>query len=586
MKFLNKINPQTGYFLFSVLILWLILVLYSIGLEYKLQIFYNLIYYIGDACLIFSPLWLLGRNSRWYSVPAVWLISIYLVASAVYYRYWGELLPLVSIFDTSNWNHFVFEGTWHKIGWCDVAIIAIATIYTVLSFVCKARITSGSALAYRHRIIGFFGSVMVWVSAMVLDYIHMIRYTRWFNNEFHTEVVYNLDTHLETRIRPSAVVGSRFSFNSGLVCYLIRQFNYLRLAHSGLKLSDEQAKEIEEIISRQSSMTALTDSTTAGIMSGNKDKNLIFIIVESLNAEEISHKIDGQSITPVLDSLISAQGTVAATFMMPQIKSGGSSDGQLIYNTGLLPIESGITVQTYDKNKYHSLAELLNKRHSAEFIGEEGYTWNHRSTTKAYGYDRLYEQNDIKAAGLYRQKRGDDHAILTFAVRNIKALPQPFFAEITTLSMHFPFDDEGALGVKDSNEINNTEQRYYMSLRYFDSELKLFLDELKRLKIYDNSIIVIASDHDMDFKNHIRGSLPICFIALNTGITKHITARTWQADVFPTILDIMGVDSTAGYRGLGHSLLSDSIPERDDDYWATVRGISDRIIRSDYFNRN
>ena len=125
-----------------------------------------------------------------------------------------------------------------------------------------------------------------------------------------------------------------------------------------------------------------------------------------------------------------------------------------------------------------------------------------------------------------------------------------------------------------------------MSLRYFDSELKLFLDELKRLKIYDNSIIVIASDHDMDFKNHIRGSLPICFIALNTGITKHITARTWQADVFPTILDIMGVDSTAGYRGLGHSLLSDSIPERDDDYWATVRGISDRIIRSDYFNRN
>lgn len=333
-------------------------------------------------------------------------------------------------------------------------------------------------------------------------------------------------------------------------------------------------------------MTALTDSTTAGIMSGNKDKNLIFIIVESLNAEEISHKIDGQSITPVLDSLISAQGTVAATFMMPQIKSGGSSDGQLIYNTGLLPIESGITVQTYDKNKYHSLAELLNKRHSAEFIGEEGYTWNHRSTTKAYGYDRLYEQNDIKAAGLYRQKRGDDHAILTFAVRNIKALPQPFFAEITTLSMHFPFDDEGALGVKDSNEINNTEQRYYMSLRYFDSELKLFLDELKRLKIYDNSIIVIASDHDMDFKNHIRGSLPICFIALNTGITKHITARTWQADVFPTILDIMGVDSTAGYRGLGHSLLSDSIPERDDDYWATVRGISDRIIRSDYFNRN
>lgn len=533
-----------------------------------------------------SPMWFLERKSRWYSVPVVWLISIYLMASAVYFKYWSNLLPLVSIFDSSNWNHFVFESAWHKINWRDVVIILVAAIYTVLSFVCKTKAPTKSSLPNKYRIIGFFGSIMMWMFAIFVDYMHMVRYTRWFNNEYATESTCNLDSYLNGRIEPSVIADSSSSFNSGLVWYLARQFSYIRLSHNRLDLSKEQTEEIKEALSRQSATSALTDSVTACIMSDNKDKNLIFIIVESLNAEEIGHKIDERSITPILDSLINAQGTIAATFMMPQIKSGGSSDGQLIYNTGLLPVESGITVQQYDKNRYHSLAEILNKTHSAEFIVEDGNLWNHRSTTKSFGYDKLFEMNDLKTAGLYRNENGADHAIFTFALRHLKDMPLPFYAEITTLSMHYPFDDKGIAGLENGLANINTEQRYQLSLKYFDSELGLFLNNLKRLGLYDNSIIIIASDHDTEYKVNIRGKRPICFIALNTGITKHITTRTWQADVFPTILDIMGVDSTAGYRGLGHSLLSDSIPERDDDYWATVRGISDRIIRSDYFNRN
>ena len=586
MKFLNRINLQSGYIIFSVFTLWLILILYTIDIGLNVRLFYNVIYFIGDACLILSPMWFLERKSRWYSVPVVWLISIYLMASAVYFKYWSNLLPLVSIFDSSNWNHFVFESAWHKINWRDVVIILVAAIYTVLSFVCKTKAPTKSSLPNKYRIIGFFGSIMMWMFAIFVDYMHMVRYTRWFNNEYATESTCNLDSYLNGRIEPSVIADSSSSFNSGLVWYLVRQFSYIRLSHNRLDLSKEQTEEIKEALSRQSATSALTDSVTACIMSDNKDKNLIFIIVESLNAEEIGHKIDERSITPILDSLINAQGTIAATFMMPQIKSGGSSDGQLIYNTGLLPVESGITVQQYDKNRYHSLAEILNKTHSAEFIVEDGNLWNHRSTTKSFGYDKLFEMNDLKTAGLYRNENGADHAIFTFALRHLKDMPLPFYAEITTLSMHYPFDDKGIAGLENGLANINTEQRYQLSLKYFDSELGLFLNNLKRLGLYDNSIIIIASDHDTEYKVNIRGKRPICFIALNTGITKHITARTWQADVFPTILDIMGVDSTAGYRGLGHSLLSDSIPERGNDYWATVRGISDRIIRSDYFNRN
>ena len=372
----------------------------------------------------------------------------------------------------------------------------------------------------------------------------------------------------------------------GATMYFVRQIRNAATINTRIELTHEQIEEIEKTLSDQARLNTLTDTVAAELTRCNKDKNLIFIIVESLNSQAIGHLMNGRSITPTLDSLLKTPGTIASTDMIPQIKSGGSSDGQLIYNTGLLPIESDMTVLQFDKNQYPSLAKLLKKKHSVEFIVESGGVWNHVATNAAFGYNRLYEKRDLESAGLCREGNGDDNAVFTFALNTIKNIPQPFYAEITTLSMHFPFADTGVPEFRNGVTDIDIEQRYYLSLKYFDSELNRFLDGLKRLGLYDNSVIVIASDHDVDYKDNANRKKPICFMALNTGVTKRVTTRTWQSDVFPTVLDIMGVDTGGGYRGLGRSLLSDSIPERDDAYWAPVRTMSDRIIRSDFFNRN
>ena len=110
MKSLNKINPQVGFNLLSIFVLWLILILFSVSVGYEMRVTYNITYFIGDAFLLCSPMWLMGRKGRWYAVAIIWILSILLIASALYYRYWGDLLPLSAIFNTSNWNHFVFEG--------------------------------------------------------------------------------------------------------------------------------------------------------------------------------------------------------------------------------------------------------------------------------------------------------------------------------------------------------------------------------------------------------------------------------------------------------------------------------------------
>lgn len=573
MKFLNKINPQTGFNLLSIFVLWLIFILFSVSVGYEMRVTYNITYLIGDAFLLCSPMWLMGRKGRWYAVAIIWILSILLIASALYYRYWGDLLPLSAIFNASNWNHFVFEGAIPHISWLDVVIIAIAAAYTVLAV--RFKVPVHAALSLRSRLIAFFGAIMAWLLTVCVCYVHKQRYSNANGIDYGISQFIDSNTGV-------FVFNNYQKFHDGAFLYLVQQFRNAITVNGHLELSDPESDEIAQMLARQSRLSALSDSVTAGIARQNKDKNLIFIIVESLNGPAVGHRINGKSVTPVMDSLINAPGTITSTDMHPQISSGGSSDGQLIYNTGLLPVATGMTVQQYGENNYPSLAKLLNRKYSAEFIVEDGSIWNHHITNKSYGYDKLYDTNDLQAAHLYEKEIGGDAAVLRFAFQKIKDLPRPFFAEIVTLSMHFPFNDEGVPGINN----NDIEQRYYISLKYFDWELGKLLANLKQSGLYDNSVIVIASDHDMGLHQSKSGDTPICFMALNTGVTKRITARTWQSDVFPTVLDIMGVDTGGGYRGLGHSLLSDSIPQRDDAYWAPVRTVSDRIIRSDYFNRN
>lgn len=133
---------------------------------------------------------------------------------------------------------------------------------------------------------------------------------------------------------------------------------------------------------------------------------------------------------------------------------------------------------------------------------------------------------------------------------------------------------------------------------YFDTQLGLFLDHLKRSGVYDESVIVIASDHNMRLSgDEESGKSPIVFIALNAGITKMIDYPVGQIDVFPTILDLMGVEDCS-WRGLGISMFNSEnrsavdvngvlhgkstpeIDQRKKDAW----DISDMIIRSNYFD--
>ena len=120
-------------------------------------------------------------------------------------------------------------------------------------------------------------------------------------------------------------------------------------------------------------------------------KNLILIIVESLNSWVVNNEYASREITPVLNRLLKEDGTVYCLDMTSQVREGYSSDGQLIYNTGLLPAANCATAVRYGDNRFIGIADVLPDYHSFEVIVESGKYWNHRVTTHSYGYDSLYE---------------------------------------------------------------------------------------------------------------------------------------------------------------------------------------------------
>lgn len=348
------------------------------------------------------------------------------------------------------------------------------------------------------------------------------------------------------------------------------------------KLSDSDRTIIERHLKEKSrSSDCISDSID------NRNKNVIFIIVESLNSWVIGKKYGPQSIsyTPTLDSLINNPSTIYNLNIKSQVKNGMSSDGQLMYNTGLLPLRNDVVVGAFGNNRFPSLAEQLDKPVSFEVIYETPRLWNHDVTTKSYHYDSLYSQRDIMGYADENGWEGKDGLLFRFAFDKIKETTVPFFCEVTTLSMHAPFKDERATyaaSIDSLKDINETHRSYLRCVNYFDTQLGIFLNKLKTTNIYDNSLIIIASDHDLTFhdKGIPEGKSEIAFIALNTGLKKGKLRNAEQIDVYPTILDLCSVRNPKfGWRGMGRSMLSDATSPSTTHDW----DISEKIIKSNYF---
>ncbi|MBQ8628649.1 MAG: sulfatase-like hydrolase/transferase [Prevotella sp.] len=149
--------------------------------------------------------------------------------------------------------------------------------------------------------------------------------------------------------------------------------------------------------------------------------------------------------------------------------------------------------------------------------------------------------------------------------------------------MHGPYDKcvEHGFTLRDKS-LPEQYKNYLVNCHYMDKQIEGYINELKKKGVYDNSVIVIASDHDahpwaLGMEGKLSTNLPLYII--NGGVDK---TEAWQGecnqvDVYTTLADILGIQE---WRGLGHTLLRKGYKNSVTD---KTFEISELIIRSNYF---
>ncbi|MDE6454137.1 MAG: LTA synthase family protein [Muribaculaceae bacterium] len=574
MKYLQRFVSAHAATLFGILV-WLLLSMELLALHKAIRtdfVFVHTVMSLSECALIMLPYWWLRGRMRAAVLVLAWGFSILMLCEIIYYRFWNQLIPLNLFSQAANANGILLGSAIGKLRRADLMFAAGAVVPTALYCLpAVRRAVTGEKYTLRMRIGTTALICLAFATVQVAAARRVLR-----------------DDHHRPHDFINAVRSICHEYAAPNAFHVLRHYTNF----SWFGLLPQYIMEISDHIRAEGEFT-LTDSERAGIsryLSGheacpireNRGKNLVFIIVESLDAEVIGLTVNGAEITPVMNALAADSTSLCSTAMLTQAGIGVSSDGQLIYNTGLLPLRRQPAAANIvpELDRLPAFASRFDDSYTCVAVfTDDGVGWNKNAAYGRYGYDRVITSDAYKP--LMQAAAGPDGALLQYAAALADTLAQPFYMQLLTIQMHDPYVDKGFRPAADysGTGISAERQRYLNCTAEFDRELGRFIDSLRHSGLWDNTVLAIASDHC---------SIPIIkadgepgrivFIAAGCGRGMRVEHTTQQVDVFPTLLDIMGVDSD--YRGVGRSMLCAASAGTSDTRRASV---SDSILRSDYF---
>lgn len=301
----------------------------------------------------------------------------------------------------------------------------------------------------------------------------------------------------------------------------------------------------------------------------------IIILVESLEAWAVRPEV-----MPNVCNLLN-QPSFFATRVKNQARAGGSADGQMIVNTGLLPIKEDAVCFRFPLNAFPTYP----KGKSAILIPHSIEVWNQMYMSPAYGYDTTV----ICSA--------EDSLLFAKAV---ELLDEGYdMMQIVTMTSHAPFSAGKSVDISVSEAMPTMMHDYLGCLKLTDYGIGILLNRIQQDSTLNDITIVITGDHTVFppdkrksytaicEENNVNYSVGEAFVPLIISsplIDENIeyTDTCYQMDIFPTVMSSMGYDDNY-WKGLGVSLLHIHEERVMDETEAF--NMSDKLIRANYFNK-
>ncbi|HEY4622909.1 MAG TPA: LTA synthase family protein, partial [Solibacillus sp.] len=521
-----------------------------------------LLFFYGLSLFFKSP-----KAQNRYIVGGSILLALILYGNVAFYRFYNDFVTLPVLFQTSNFGELGTSAA-AIINWIDILyFVDVFIIFIALKYLPKVQnVTPVRKDARKAYFV--LATAVLFLNLGLAETERPQLLTRAFDRELLVKNIGTYNYHLY-----DIYVQSKSSAQRALAdgSELVEVSNYVRA---------NQAEPNVQMFGKY------------------EGRNVIAVSLESLQTFVINNEMNGEVITPFLNSLTQDKDTYYFNNFYHQTGLGKTSDSEFIFENSLFGLGRGAVFFTHGENTYNSFAERL---------GENDYYTNvmHANNKSFWNRDMIY--NSFNLDNFYDIESYDvnDENSVNWGLKDIpffeqstalmKEMPQPFYSRLITLTNHYPFylDPEDVM-INEFNSNSGTLNRYFQTVRYLDESVKVFFEDLKEQGLYENSIIVMYGDHYGISENHNKAmaqylgkeeitpydsallqSVPLFIHIPGSNDGQVMEAVSGQLDLRPTLLHLLGIDTSKDMQ-LGADLFS----EEHEDFviFRDGRFITDKVV--------
>ncbi|PDZ72674.1 glycerol phosphate lipoteichoic acid synthase [Bacillus pseudomycoides] len=565
LKSKRVLSNHFGFFIFAVVLFWLktyaaYVTEFDLGISNTIQkflLFFNPL----SSAVLFLGLALFAKGKRSY----IWLIiinlllSIILYSNVVYYRFFSDFITFPTLTQTNNFGDL------------GGSILALLHLYDPLYFL-------DTIILLVLVITKFANPKPIRVAKYKLSLVFIMGI-----------LIFSINLGLAESDRPELLTRT---FDRNYIVKYLGAYNYT--IYDGLQ---SMKASTERALADGDSMTGVRNYITSNYASPNpeyfgkgKGMNVIYIHLESFQNFLINYKLNGQEVTPFLNSFTQDANTLYFDNFFHQTGQGKTSDAEFMLENSLFGLPQGSVFTNKAHNTYQAAPAILGQQGytSAVFHGNYKTFWNRDDIYKSFGFNKFFDasyydmnEKDVVNYGL------KDKPFFNESIPMLQTLKQPFYAKFITLSNHFPYPiNKDEATIEPAKTGDSSVDTYFQTARYLDESVKSFMDYLKQSGLYDNSIIVMYGDHYGISDNHNAAMSQIMGKEINSfenaqlqrvPLIIHVPGMKGgvqhqyggEIDVLPTLLHLLGTD-TKNYIQFGTDLLSPEhqqvVPFRNGNY--------------------
>ncbi len=567
-----------GIYLLAVLTLWIKTYItqtsqFELDVEGPLQQFLLLINPLGSALLFLGFSFLFRGKKKYTSLVVVYtLMSILLYANVVYYRFFSDFITLPTIFQTQNFGDL------------GGSVLSLIKPYDILFFVdvfVMIYLRFSRKIQKETDRFGYKKAIAIIAFALVVSIINL---------------------GLAEISRPQLLTRG---FDRNYIVKYLGMYNYsIYDSVETMKASSQRAladsSDITEVINYTEANYANPDAKYFGAAKG---MNVIYLHLESFQNFLINYKLNGEEVTPFINSLTKDTNTMYFDNFFHQTGQGKTSDAEFMLENSIFGLPQGSAYITKAQNTYQAAPSILKDYGytSAVFHGNNGSFWNRNVIYKSFGFDNFFDASyydtssskDMAEYGLLDKPFYEQSESL------LSSLPQPFYTKFITVGNHYPYKmDQDLVTMDKANTGDESVDDYFQTARYTDEAIEQVFNQLKELGLYDNTMIVLYGDHYGISDNHkkamgqVMGKEITPYESANLqrvplfihvpgvqGGTNHTYGG--QTDLLPTLLHLLGID-TKNFIQFGSDLLSEDhneiVPFRNGGFVSpSIYSINDKF---------